>query len=67
MLSAALGIVEAPTLKNGIISLEVADREAIPGLAAELVSAGVPTYQIRVREPSLEDIYFALHGEEEML
>ena len=67
ILSTALGIVEPPTLKNGIISLVVADREAIPGLAEELVLAGVPIYQIGVKKPSLEDIYFALHGEEEML
>jgi hypothetical protein len=67
ILGTALGIIEPPTLKNGFISLVVADREAIPGLAAELVAAGVPIYQVRTREPSLEDIYFALHGEEEML
>jgi ABC-2 type transport system ATP-binding protein len=40
-------------------------REAIPGLVAALVAAGVRIYQVAPQEPSLEDVYFALHGEEE--
>ncbi len=66
ILEAALGIVGSPVPRNGIITLEVADREVIPSLAAALVAGGMPIYQINLQEPSLEDIYFALHGEESL-
>lgn len=35
----------------------------IPELVAQLVTAGVRLYQVTPQEPSLEDVYFALHGE----
>lgn len=68
----ALGILEStvghtctPGPGNGIITIAVTDREVIPSLAAALVAGGVPIYQISLQEASLEDIYFALHGEGE--
>jgi ABC-2 type transport system ATP-binding protein len=51
--------------EGGIISIVGADREAIPVLVAALVSADVPLYRVSPQEPSLEDVYFALHGAEE--
>jgi ABC-2 type transport system ATP-binding protein len=42
-------------------------REAIPDLVARLVAAGVRIYRVAPHEPTLEDVYFALHGEEEEL
>lgn len=36
-------------------------REAIPALLSALVTAGVRVYRLTPVEPSLEDIYFALH------
>jgi ABC-2 type transport system ATP-binding protein len=42
-------------------------REAIPDLVAGLVAAGVRIYRVALQEPTLEDVYFALHGEEEEL
>jgi ABC-2 type transport system ATP-binding protein len=42
-------------------------RETIPDLVARLVAAGVRIYHVALQEPSLEDVYFALHGEEEEL
>jgi ABC-2 type transport system ATP-binding protein len=51
--------------ENGLITLAVADREVISMVAAALVAGGVSIYGINRQDPSLEDIYFALHGEEE--
>ncbi len=39
------------------------DREKVPELVATLVTAGVRIYRVAPQEPSLEDVYFALHGE----
>jgi len=39
-------------------------REEIPGLVAALATAGVRVYRVTPEEPSLEDVYFALQGEE---
>ena len=67
---AAMGIIEAqlgttgPTVENGIIAVTGADRETIPDLVAELVGAGIQVYGITPQQPSLEDVYFALLGEE---
>ncbi len=49
--------------KDGHITVSGTDREKIPDLVATLVSAGVPIYRVMPQEPSLEDVYFALHGE----
>lgn len=49
--------------KNALI-VQGAGREAVPGLIADLVSSGVRIYQATPEEPSLEDVYFALHREE---
>ena len=67
---AAMGIIEAqlgttgPTVENGIIAVTGADRETIPDLVAKLVGAGIQVYGITPQQPSLEDVYFALLGEE---
>lgn len=45
--------------------LTAAGREAIPDLLALLVNQGIRVYRIAALEPSLEDVYFALHGEKE--
>ena len=63
VVEAALGIPE-PAVENGKIMVVGADREAIPDLVSALVGAGVRIYGITPQEPSLEDVYFALHGEE---
>ena len=67
---AALEVIERmlditePEIENGRITIVGASREAVPGLVSALVGAGVRIYGITPQEPSLEDIYFALHGEE---
>jgi len=69
-LPAALAVVEAvqgirePVVEDGRIMVLGADREAVPDLVCELVRAGIRIYGITPQEPSLEDVYFALHGEE---
>ena len=63
VLKAALGREEIGP-ENGKIAVTGAQREIIPRLVAALVAAGVRVYQVTPHEPSLEDVYFALHGEE---
>jgi ABC-2 type transport system ATP-binding protein len=63
----ALGILQANlgdagnAQSGGIITLPGVNRQAIPGLVAALVAAGVRIYRVSPQEPSLEDVYFALH------
>ncbi len=70
---AALVVLEArvgaivPSPEHGTILVTGADREMIPALVADLVGAGIRIYGITPREPSLEDVYFALHDEEVVL
>ena len=54
-----------PCRTNGSITLTVTGREAIPNLIALLVNQGIRVYRLAAAEPSLEDVYFALHGEKE--
>jgi ABC-2 type transport system ATP-binding protein len=50
--------------RNGLVVVTGAERAAIPELIGRLVGAGVRIYEVSPQEPSLEDVYFALHGEE---
>jgi ABC-2 type transport system ATP-binding protein len=54
--------IQESSLENGKVALVGADREAIPDLVASLVAAGVRLYRVAPQEPSLEDVYLALHG-----
>lgn len=63
VLEASLGISD-PERHNGKVAVVGADRETIPDLVAALVEGGVRIYGITPQEPSLEDVYFALQGEE---
>ena len=64
--TAALGVLQgSPDItdasrEGGTLRFE---REAIPELIAALVSAGIRIYRVTPEEPSLADVYFALHGE----
>lgn len=44
-----------------VISLSVTLRDQVPQVVNRLVAAGVPIYRLTPKEPTLEDIYFALH------
>jgi ABC-2 type transport system ATP-binding protein len=46
---------------NGILSAAGARREEIPALIESLVAAKIRLYRVSPQEPSLEDVYFALH------
>lgn len=46
---------------DGVITITGAHREQIPDLLADLVTAGVRVYRANPQEPSLADVYFALH------
>ena len=59
----SLPVTAEATRTPGTITVMGADREAIPGLVAGLVAAGIGIYCISPQEPSLEDVYFALHDE----
>ncbi len=52
--------------RNGTLVVSGAEREAIPDLVAALVTAGVRIYQVTPQEPTLEDVYFALHSDAEV-
>ena len=54
-----------PRRINGSLTLTVTGRESIPDLLTLLVNQGVRVYRLAADEPSLEDVYFALHGEKE--
>lgn len=61
----ALPIVVNTGQRNGTIVVSGAEREAIPDLIGLLVNAGVRIYQVTPQEPTLEDVYFALHATEQ--
>lgn len=52
--------------RQGVLLVSGAERTAIPDLLAALVSSGVRIYQVTPREPTLEDVYFALHRNQEV-
>jgi ABC-2 type transport system ATP-binding protein len=64
-LQALPGLTSA-SQRNGVIVVSGAEREAIPDLISALVDAGVRIYQVTPQEPTLEDVYFALHSAAEV-
>lgn len=54
----------SPKQEKGIITLTLAGREAIPELLSSFVQKGVRVYRLAPQEANLEEVYFALHGEE---
>jgi ABC-2 type transport system ATP-binding protein len=48
-----------------ILRLTLSDREEIPQLVAHLTAAKIPLYRLMPQEPTLEDVYFALHERKE--
>jgi len=64
MLGRVAGLAGA-TAEGSTLSLTGVEREAIPGLVAALAADGVRIYRVAQQEATLEDVYFALHGEGE--
>jgi ABC-2 type transport system ATP-binding protein len=56
------GVREA-SAEADVIVAQGAGRETVPRLLSALVAAGVRVYRVLPQEPSLEDVYFALHGD----
>lgn len=54
------------TEEPGILSLSLSDREQIPALISHLVGENIPIFRLNPQEPTLEDVYFALHAHEEV-
>ncbi|HSN76671.1 MAG TPA: ABC transporter ATP-binding protein [Anaerolineae bacterium] len=52
--------------RNGTVVVSGAERESIPDIIGALVNAGVRIYQVTPQEPTLEDVYFALHSDAEV-
>ena len=55
--------LQVQTLNHEQIRMHGIARDAIPELIATLSAAGVHIYRVNPREPSLADVYFALHEE----
>lgn len=49
-----------------MINLSLTQRDRVPELVKALVQADIPIYQLTPEEPTLEDIYFALHERQEV-
>ncbi len=49
---------------RGVVTVLGAEREMVPHLVATLAEADVSIYRVMPHEPSLEDVYFALHHQE---
>jgi hypothetical protein len=50
---------------HGHLQVSGGGREAIPELLNHMVKAGVQIYHAASQQPSLEDVYFAIHGGKE--
>lgn len=47
---------------SGVITVHGAQREQIPALVSALIAASVPVYRVALQEPTLQDVYFSIHG-----
>lgn len=61
----ALSSLPGTTCEDSTIRVPGVDREMIPEIVARLVASGIRLYRVTPLVPSLEDVYFALHGESE--
>jgi ABC-2 type transport system ATP-binding protein len=53
------------TVEGDVLVIGGIPRERIPDLIAVLANAGVRIYRVTSQEPTLEDVYFALHPDRE--
>ncbi|MFP4396042.1 MAG: ATP-binding cassette domain-containing protein [Anaerolineales bacterium] len=51
--------------ESGLATAWAPEREVIPALVSALVEAGGRIYRLNPQEPTLEDVYFALHDDEQ--
>lgn len=55
------GFAASAGQQGGAALVHGATRDAIPGIVSLLVNAGIGIYGVTPQEPTLEDVYFALH------
>jgi len=60
-------VIGEPERTNGALTATLAGHEAIPDLLEVLVHESVRVYRVAAQEANLEQVYFALHGEKEMV
>jgi len=60
-------VISEPVRVNGALTVTLAGHEAIPDVLEALVQQRVRVYRMAAQEANLEQVYFALHGEEESL
>jgi ABC-2 type transport system ATP-binding protein len=51
----------AQVMDQPVVTLSLTQRNQVPTLVAHLVDQGIPLYRLVPKDPTLEDIYFALH------
>ena len=49
---------------GNILRTEIRSEKEIPGIVKEIVGEGGDIYEVEVKRPALEDIYFTLTGKE---
>ena len=57
------GVQEMMEERHGLLRVKVTSRRVIPEIAAAVVGVGGRLFRLSPQEPTLEDVYFALHGE----
>jgi len=60
-------VISEPARTNGSLTATLSGHEAIPDLLEVLVHERVRVYRIAAQDANLEQVYFALHGEKEMV
>lgn len=58
----ALDGASAEVQPDGIVACQGISRERVPELVSALAGAGLRIYRVAPKEPSLEEVYFALYG-----
>ncbi len=56
------GATDVTAENHSVVSFSGVGHDSVPDVIALLAAAGVRIYRVTPQEPSLEDVYFALHG-----
>ena len=56
------GTTDVTAENHSLVSFSGVGHDTVPDVIALLAAAGVRIYRVTPQEPSLEDVYFALHG-----
>ena len=64
-LATAFPGVQRASYTDDLLTVAVADRDAIPDVLAALIQGGMRIYAVTPQAATLEDVYLALHGKEQ--